>query len=146
MGVTTAGQSYLAMLSDVVVPVLGEFGFARSGEVFCIDRDDAWARLGFEASRPDARSVTFTINACVVSKGDWCAARVRRAELPEQPSPHCPEPEVPGWWCGVGQLLYGHDRHGWRLCDGQDPGAVSRGVASVLREYMVPTMIGRLER
>jgi hypothetical protein len=80
--VASADQAYLAMLGDVVAPVLGEFGFIRSGELFCVDREDVWARLGFQASHPDACSVSFTINAWVVARTEWRTACLTRNGLP----------------------------------------------------------------
>ncbi len=77
---TTAQETYQAMVREQIAPRLRALGFRGSGSVYRLPDHAAWRLLGFQRSvSSNPQRVKFTINLTLADKAAW------RAALPTHP-------------------------------------------------------------
>lgn len=72
---TTAQETYQAMVREHIAPRLRELGFRGSGSLYSLPDGDAWRLLGFQRSvSSDRQRVRFTVNFTLADKAAWRGA------------------------------------------------------------------------
>lgn len=141
----TAQEQLKALLREDLAPQLRAEELTGTERKFAVPSRWYFAQLGIQSSvSSTSEYVKFTVNAQVIRKADWEAARQGRAWLPARPSPNVGYP-VPGSWDERVGLLMGTNDRWWGLdASGADRGAIASEVIHAVIDFALPAMRERI--
>lgn len=139
---TTAQETYQAMVRDDIAPRLRELGFRGSRSVYSLPDDHYWRLLGFQRSVSSNRErVSFTLNLTLADKAAWQAALQTHAWIGSRPSGNVGAYGLPPEIVEVariGELIPGKDDVWWELPAGGAAEPLASEVLDAIETYGLP--------
>ncbi|ANJ27358.1 DUF4304 domain-containing protein [Agromyces aureus] len=141
----TAQEQLKALLREELAPRLRAEGLTGTERSFTVPSREFFAQLGIQSSvSSTSEIVKFTVNAQVIRKASWEAARQDRARLPAKPSPNA-RYSVEGSWDERVGLLMGTTDRWWTLgANGANRGEIASDVIHAVIDFALPSIRERM--
>jgi hypothetical protein len=138
---STAQESFAAMLREDLAPRLRKLGFKGSGQSYSIPSDRHWINIGFQKGTwSNSDLIAFTMNVTVADKAMWAQMRQERSYLPAKPAPNIVYGSF-AWQRRIGQLLPGGQDQWWELrANSGDSERIAALVAAAVHDYVLPAI------
>lgn len=141
----TAQEQLKALLREDLARRLRAEGLTGTERKFAVPSRGFFAQLGIQSSvSSTSEYVKFTVNAQVIRKADWEAARQDRAWLPAKPSPNVGYPVAGSWQERVGLLMGPNDRWWGMDASGANRGEIASEVLHAVINFALPAIRERI--
>ncbi len=139
---TTAQETYQAMVREHVTPRLRELGFRGSGSVYSLPDDRAWRLLGFQRSVSSSRQlVRFTVNLTLADKAAWRALLPTHPWIGSRPTGNVGDYGLPPdvvEVARIGSLIPGEDDVWWELHVSRPTQPLANELVHAIERYGLP--------